>query len=111
MQIATELALTCRRLPAQEALGLRLINRISKTPESLLEETLAIAKRITEFSPDAILVTRQGLREAWETSSVQHATSRVYEAYVDRVVKGENFKIGVEAFAKKIQPHWVESKL
>ncbi|GAB1208162.1 hypothetical protein APSETT445_006903 [Aspergillus pseudonomiae] len=111
MQIASELALTCRRLPAQEALSLRLINRISKTPESLLEETLAIAKRITAFSPDAILVTRQGLREAWETSSVQHATSRTREAYVDRVVRGENFKIGVEAFAKKVQPQWRESKI
>ncbi|KAE8323652.1 ClpP/crotonase-like domain-containing protein [Aspergillus sergii] len=111
MQVATELALTCRRISAQEALSLRLINRISKTPESLVEECLAIASRIVQLSPDAILATRQGLRAAWENPSVQHATSQIREMYADRVVKGENFKIGVEAFVKKTKPQWVMPKI
>ncbi|KAE8421978.1 ClpP/crotonase-like domain-containing protein [Aspergillus pseudocaelatus] len=111
MQVATELALTCRRIPAEEALSLRLINKVSKTPESVVEECLAIASRIVQLSPDAILATRQGLRAAWENPSVQHATSHTREMYADRVVKGKNFKIGIEAFVKKTKPQWVMPKI
>jgi enoyl-CoA hydratase/carnithine racemase len=70
-----------------------------------------MAERITGLSPDAIIVTRQGLREAWENPSVQQATSTVREEYVHRLLEGENFKIGVGAFARKTAPEWVPSKL
>ncbi|RHZ61412.1 hypothetical protein CDV55_106587 [Aspergillus turcosus] len=111
MPLASELALTCRRLSAQEALNLGLINKISNAPGTVVDECLAMAERITGLSPDAIIVTRQGLREAWENASVQQATSTVREEYVHRLLEGENFKIGVGAFARKAQPKWVPSKL
>ncbi|KAJ5112764.1 hypothetical protein N7532_000809 [Penicillium argentinense] len=111
LQLASELAMTARRLSAQEALDYRLINRISQSPQSVVDECIEMAVRITSFSPDGIIVTRQGLREAWDNPSVEHATSRTRQEYVNRLVAGENFKIGVEAFTQKKQPKWVPSRL
>ncbi|KAL1961837.1 hypothetical protein VTN77DRAFT_1006 [Rasamsonia byssochlamydoides] len=111
LQVASEIALTCRRLSAQEALGYHLINKISQTLESVVDETVALAVRIASLSPDAIIITRHGLREAWETASVEGATARTAEEYMEKLFAGENFRIGVNAFAKKTQPKWVPSKL
>jgi enoyl-CoA hydratase/carnithine racemase len=63
LQLASELAMTGRRLSAQEAFEWRLINRVAKTPGSVVQECLDLAGRITSFSPDGIIVSRQGLRE------------------------------------------------
>ncbi|TGO07032.1 hypothetical protein BTUL_0343g00010 [Botrytis tulipae] len=106
MQIASELAMTCRRLSAQEALSLRLINKISQTPASVVEECLAIAAQIASLPFDAIIMTRQGLREAWEVGSVQYATSRISEQFASQVRAGENSKIGLDAFVRKVKPQW-----
>lgn len=103
--------MTARRLSAEEALKYNLINKISKTPQSVVEEAVALAAQIGSFSPDAIIVTRQGLREAWESPSVEQATSKVREEYIHRLREGENFKIGVGAFATKTKPKWVPSRL
>jgi enoyl-CoA hydratase/carnithine racemase len=103
--------MTCRPLSAQEALQLRLINSISKTPESVVEECVALATHIASLSPDAIIVTRQGLREAWESSSVKGAATRTADQYRDQLRAGENFRIGVEAFARKTRPQWVPSMI
>lgn len=111
LQLASEIAMTGRRLPAQEALAYRLINRVAQSTGSVVDECLELAVRISSFSPDGIIVTRQGLREAWDNPSVEHATSRTRHEYVNRLVAGENFKIGVEAFTRKSQPKWVPSRL
>ncbi|KAJ5471778.1 hypothetical protein N7530_009135 [Penicillium desertorum] len=111
LQLASEIAMTGRKLTAQEALEYRIINRVSQNPQSVVDECLTLASQITSFSPDGIVVTRQGLREAWDTASVEHATSRTRHEYVNRLVGGENFKIGLEAFAKKEKPKWVPSHL
>jgi enoyl-CoA hydratase/carnithine racemase len=111
LQIASEIALTCRRLSAQEALGLRLINAVSRTPDSVVEEAVAAATRIASVSPDAVVVTRQGILEAWESASVERATTRTAEEYMEKLVEADNFRIGVTAFANKKKPEWVPSKL
>ncbi|OQD81613.1 hypothetical protein PENANT_c026G05223 [Penicillium antarcticum] len=111
LQLASEIAMTGRKLTAQEALDYQLINRVTQESESVVDECLKLAAQIASFSPDGIIVTRQGLREAWENPSVEHATSRTRHEYVNRLVAGDNFKIGVEAFAKKTEPKWVPSHL
>ncbi|ODM14600.1 hypothetical protein SI65_09945 [Aspergillus cristatus] len=108
LPLASELALTARRLSAQEALDYRLINRISESP---VEECVKLAETMEKFSPDAVIVTRQGLREAWETGSVEEAGRRTKQEYGEKLFRGENFRIGVQAFAKKEKPRWVASKL
>lgn len=111
LQIASEIALTGRKLSAEEAKSFNLINRVSKTPESLIEEAIDFAKQIASISPDAILVTRQGLREAWETASVERATQITADRWTEKLMGSENTRIGLAAFAGKKQPKWVPSKL
>lgn len=111
MRIGTELALTGRRVPAQEALQLRLINRIARSPGSVLDEAIELAKDIASKSPDAIIVSRSGLRESWETASTIEADKITAERYGRALLSSENLRIGLEAFAAKKQPQWVASKL
>lgn len=106
--LAAELAMTARRISAQQALEYRLINRIASSP---VDECLALADEMAQYSPDAIIVTRQALREAWETGSAEQATIRTRQDYGSRLLKGENFRIGVDAFANKKRPNWVPSRL
>lgn len=103
--------MTGRRLSAAEAKSILLINQISKTPGSLMEEALALAAKIADISPDAIIVTRQGLREAWETASVERATQITANRWDEALFNSENSRIGLTAFAEKKKPIWVPSKL
>lgn len=111
LQVASEMALTGRRLTANEAIGFHLINKISKTQESVVDESIEMAKRIAGLSPDGVIVTRAGLREAWETASVERATQRTSDRFDRALFGGENMKIGLEAFARKEKPKWVPSKI
>lgn len=111
MQVASEIALTGRRLTPEEALKHNLINKISKTQESVIDESIEMAKKITMLSPDAVIVTRAGLRETWETASVERGAQIISDRFDRHLFEGENMKIGVEAFAAKKKPQWVPSKL
>lgn len=111
MQLASELALTGRRITAQEAKALSLVNKIATSPETLLEESLTIARKIASLSPDAIIVTRSGLRQSWETASVERASQQTEQRYQKALMVSENMRIGLEAFAAKKQPIWVKSSL
>ena len=111
LQIGSEIAMTGRRLTAKEALDFHLINKISKTPESVVAESVEMANKIAGLSPDAIIVTRYGLREAWETGSVERAAQRTSERYDQALFEGPNMKIGLDAFAAKKKPQWVPSKI
>jgi len=111
LQIASEVAMTGRRLTATEALGFNLINKISKTPDSVVAEAVELAEKIAGLSPDAIIVTRHGLREALETGSIERATQRTSDRYDQQLFEGPNMKIGLDAFASKKKPQWVPSKI
>jgi len=106
-----EIAMTGRTLNAQEALQYQLINKVSKTNESVVEEAVALAMKCSDLSPDAVIVTRLALREAWETGSVERAYQLSDERLRDKLVTGENAREGLTAFAQKRKPKWVPSKL
>jgi enoyl-CoA hydratase/carnithine racemase len=103
--------MTGRRLTAKEALDFHLINKISKSQETVVEEAVELAKKVAGLSPDAIVVTRAGLREAWEGGSVERGVQRVSDRYDRALFEGDNIKIGLEAFAEKKKPGWVASKI
>lgn len=109
--VASEIAMAGRQLSAEEAQRFLIVNRISKTHESLIDEAVEIASRIAGLSPDAIVVTRHGLRQAWESASVERASQLTQDAYGMKLAKAENTLIGLTAFAEKKQPQWVPSKL
>ncbi|KAF8859052.1 putative carnitinyl-CoA dehydratase [Acephala macrosclerotiorum] len=111
LPIASEIALTNRRLSASEALNFNLINKISQSQESVVEEAVELAKKIVKLSPDGVIVSRAGLREAWETASVEEARKKVADRFEKGLFEGENMRIGLKAFATKTRPVWVPSKL
>ncbi|KAL4818996.1 ClpP/crotonase-like domain-containing protein [Aspergillus spinulosporus] len=111
MQVGTELALTGRRISAQEAKSLRLVNHISETPEKVLDDAISLANMVADVSPDAVIVSRHGLREAWESGSVEQGSRATAELYGARLMRGENLRRGLEAFKEKRKPDWVGSKL
>lgn len=108
---ASDIALTCRRVTAQEAFDLRLVSRLSKSPQSVVPEAIEIARQVASISPDAIMITRAGLREAWETASVERAFQITHEELNDKLVKGQNHYEGLSAFREKRKPVWKDAKL
>ena len=111
MPVATEMALTGKPITAQRAKELNLVNRISSTPEGVVDEALKLANEVAAISPDSAIVTRAALREAWETGSVERATQLTIEQYNHGLNAGENALEGLKAFAEKRKPSWRPSKL
>jgi enoyl-CoA hydratase/carnithine racemase len=111
LQIGSEIALTGRNISVQEAKSFNLINRIAQSPETVFTEAVELAQLIANNSPDSIFVSRQGLRDAWETGSVERATQLTSDRWGQKLLSGENMKIGLAAFAAKRKPAWVGSKL
>jgi len=103
--------LTGRRISAEEAVKFGIANKVSKTNESVVDEAIEMAKLIGELSPDAVIVTKSGLREALETGSVERASQLTADKYFKALFQGENVVIGLQAFANKQKPKWVASKL
>ena len=111
LQVANEIAMTGRQLTAEEALRYNLINIVSKSQKSLLDEAVQLANKIGQLSPDAVLVTRLALREAWETASVERAFQLTDDRFKDALHRGDNAREGLMAFAEKRKPSWKPSKL
>ncbi|KAF2467257.1 ClpP/crotonase [Lindgomyces ingoldianus] len=109
--IASEMALTGQPISAQRAKELNLVNRISPSQETVVDEALKLANAIANISPDSAIVTRAGLKEAWETGSVERATQLTLERYNEALNSGENAMEGLMAFAGKRKPNWKPSKL
>lgn len=110
LQMASEIALTGRLLTAHELQAQGFL-RVASSPQSLLTEAVRLASDVAAQSPDAVIVTRAGLRQAWETASVRRAGEITNESGMSRLVQGDNLRIGLEAFANKEKPVWVPSKL
>jgi enoyl-CoA hydratase/carnithine racemase len=111
LHIASEIALSGRSISAQEALNHNLLNRISESSSSLIDEAISIARQIATISPDAMIVTRSALREAWETSSVERAFQNTHERFYEKLMAGDNASEGLTAFKEKRQPRWKAAKL
>ncbi|GJN76813.1 hypothetical protein PLIIFM63780_000300 [Purpureocillium lilacinum] len=110
MQKASEIVLAGRTLTAEEAKDLGFC-RVSASPDSLLDEAVTLAKEVADMSPDAVVVSRAGLRETWETASVDRSAQLVSDRYAKGILEGENLRIGLTAFVTKSKPEWVPSKL
>lgn len=111
MQLASEIALTGRTLSVTEAKSLQLVNVIAASQAETVPEAIRLAEKVASLSPDAVIVSRAGLREAWETASVERAYQLVEERFGKKLWGGENMRRGLEAFVEKRKPVWVPSKL
>lgn len=110
MQKASEIILAGHIMSAQEA-AQHGFARVASSPQSVIDEAVKLAQSIAEASPDAIIVSRHGLRETWETPSVERAAQITRDRYAKGLLEGDNLKIGLMAFISKEKPQWVPSKL
>jgi enoyl-CoA hydratase/carnithine racemase len=105
------MALTGQPITAQRAKELNLVNRISPSQETVVDEAIKLANAIANISPDAAIVTRAALKDAWEHGSVERATQLTIERYNEPLQTGPNALEGLTAFAEKRKPNWQPSKL
>ncbi|KAH6673102.1 enoyl-CoA hydratase/isomerase [Halenospora varia] len=110
LQRASEFALTGRNVTAQEAHQWGLVNKVVPQ-DKVVEEAVKYASMIAENSPDAIICTRAGLREGWESASVERAVEITLEREFAELQRGENILEGLKAFTEKRAPVWKASRL
>lgn len=99
---AAELVFTARRVGAEEALGMGLVDRLVEGDERA--EALALAGRIAAHSPVALRAAKRALRDGWgrelhEGLDVEDAEWRTVAFSGDRAE-------GVAAFNEKRKPEW-----
>jgi enoyl-CoA hydratase len=100
--VAMELALTGDSITAQRAYELGLINAVVDGPA--VEGALALARRVADCGPMAIIATKAVMRDSWfwpDNEINQHQRS-----YLLDVFNSEDAREGARAFAEKRKPNW-----
>lgn len=106
MQRASLVALTGYEVNAEEAKQWGIVAEVVEAGK-LVERAVELARRVAEeASPDSVVATRAGLREAWETGSVERATQLTGERWHESVFGGGNMKEGIRAFVERRAPRW-----
>lgn len=104
-----DLVLTGRVLSVEEGVQWGLVKEIVPL-EKLLEGAIAYAAEIAALSPDSVIISRLGAREAWETG-VSRATMRGQELYAEAMLRSKNAAEGLAAYREKREPKWLPSYL
>jgi len=111
-QRAMEMALTGRTVPAEEAREWGLVNKVVGDNEGeVVDAAVAYARMIAENSPDAVVVSREGVKLGWEGIGAEEGSRLLMENWYPRLQSGDNLKEGVRAFVEKRKPNWKPSKL
>ncbi|KAF6824205.1 enoyl-CoA hydratase/isomerase [Colletotrichum plurivorum] len=110
LQRASEFALTGRNVSAHEMAQWGIVNKVVPR-DKVVEEAVRFASMIAANSPDAIVCTRAGLRQGWETAAVERAVEWTLEKEFAELQKGENMLEGLRAFSEKREPQWKGSRL
>ncbi|KAJ5081715.1 Crotonase core [Penicillium alfredii] len=119
-QRAMEMVLTGRMVAASEAERWGLVNGVveveagatdEEVSRRVVERAMRVAGEIAGNSPDAVLVSREGVKLGWEGIGADEATAMLSDTWVKRLYDGENIKEGLRAFVEKRKPVWVDSKL
>jgi len=111
-QRAMEMALTGRTVPADEAYQWGLVNKVVGDGEGeVVAAAIDYAKMIAENSPDAVIVSREGIKMGWEGIGAEDATRMANDTWYPRLAAGENIQEGVRAFVEKRKPKWRPAKL
>ena len=99
--VAADLILTARKVPANEALLLKLVNRLS-APDNSLNEALALGQTIAANGPKAIRAALEVIRRSPDLPLKESLTLEQDRA-ISLIASGE-FILGVTAFLDKKSP-------
>ena len=100
---AMDLCLTGRMMDAEEAERAGLVARVVPA-EKLLEEALAVAERIASLSRPAVMMAKEAVNRAYETTLAEGILfeRRLFHS----TFATEDQKEGMAAFAEKRTPKW-----
>ncbi|MBW8783971.1 MAG: crotonase/enoyl-CoA hydratase family protein [Novosphingobium sp.] len=100
--VAMELALTGDPILAPRAYELGLINAVTDGPA--LDGALALAGRIAECGPLAVIASKAVIRDSWLWPDSEINTLQA--PYISAVFTSEDAREGATAFAQKRKPEW-----
>ena len=101
--IAMEMILTDRRLTAQEAYQLGMVNRVVPV-EGYLEEALKLAEEIASRAPVAVRAAKKMINQTFERTLSDGLTAEKQVFY--NLFATEDQKEGMQAFMEKRKPEW-----
>lgn len=96
------LTLTAETIPAEEALRIGLVQKVTE-PEKLMEETLAIANKILLKGPRAVKIAKKVIRQGYAMDFDEACDMEASEFAKLYVMEG---KEGMKAFLEKRKPNW-----
>ena len=109
-QRAAEMAFTGRMFSADEMERWGVVNRVVPRAD-VVREAVKMAEVIAGNSPDAVIVSKEGLRLGWEGIGPELGTELLERGFYGRINGGENMKEGVRSFVEKRKAVWKDSKL
>ncbi|PGH09907.1 hypothetical protein AJ80_07617 [Polytolypa hystricis UAMH7299] len=110
-QRATEMALTGRPVTAHEFKEWGACNVVVERGQDVVDRAVELAKLVAANSPDAVIITREGLKMGYESLGVGDSSRLFLEGWSKRIYEGRNMQEGLDAFTEKRAPLWMDSKL
>jgi enoyl-CoA hydratase/carnithine racemase len=104
--LAMDLCMTGRLMDANEALRAGLVSRVLAT-ETLLAETLATAKKISEYSLPALMMMKEAVNRAYESPLSEGIWFERRMLHASFALQDQ--KEGMQAFVEKRAPKFVHS--
>jgi enoyl-CoA hydratase len=101
--IAMEMILNDRRLTAQEAYQLGMVNRVVPV-DGYLDEALKLAEEIASRAPIAVRAAKKMINQAFEATLAEGLAAEKQEFY--NLFATEDQKEGMRAFIEKRKPKW-----
>ncbi|KAK4215040.1 ClpP/crotonase-like domain-containing protein [Rhypophila decipiens] len=111
LQRTMDLVLTGREVDAKTLHSWGVVSRLVDEGQDVGVEAVKVAHEMCRNSPDALVVGRIGVRMSWEDGSVEGAVTALENEWYPRLMAGQNFQEGIQAFVEKRPTKWVDSKL
>ena len=105
---AAEMLLRGRIIDAEEALRIGLVQQVA-SPDAVMDAARAILYEILDHSPDAVRLTWEALHRGLNMTLEESAA--LGADYFGLVAATENFRIGTEAFVKKVAPDYTRQRV